>query len=168
MRPRPSPASLCKDRRGGVAVIAAMTGALACLVAADRYEHLERTVRPHVAAGGIVVSDRYLASSLVLQGADGIPSSYVRLLNSEIDVPDLTVQLRDTPEALYQRSNERGQYSRFHPVDPTASGAEQASYDRAFAELAAEGWSVALVEVGSRSVETLTTELLSLFTPLLR
>ena len=105
---------------------------------------------------------------LVLQGADGIPSSYVRLLNSEIDVPDLTVQLRDTPEALYQRSNERGQYSRFHPVDPTASGAEQASYDRAFAELAAEGWSVALVEVGSRSVETLTTELLSLFTPLLR
>ncbi|HEX5405746.1 MAG TPA: dTMP kinase, partial [Pseudonocardiaceae bacterium] len=40
-----------------------LTGhALACLYAADRYHHLETEVRPHLAAGQTVISDRYLPS----------------------------------------------------------------------------------------------------------
>ena len=34
--------------------------ALACLYAADRYHHVEAEIRPHMAAGRTVISDRYI------------------------------------------------------------------------------------------------------------
>ncbi|WP_282795046.1 dTMP kinase [Streptomyces sp. CC224B] len=40
---------------------------MACLIAADRYQHVEHEVRPALARGALVVCDRYVASSLVLQ-----------------------------------------------------------------------------------------------------
>src|SRR4051794_26451768 len=46
--------------------------ALACLFAADRYHQLDTEIRPHRAAGRIVLCDRYLASGLVVQRADGL------------------------------------------------------------------------------------------------
>jgi dTMP kinase len=46
---------------------------LACLVAADRYHHLATDIRPNLAAGRIVVCDRYVPSSYVLQLMDGVP-----------------------------------------------------------------------------------------------
>ena len=47
--------------------------ALACLVAGDRHHHLATEIRPpSCQAGAIVISDRYLPSSLVLQRMDGV------------------------------------------------------------------------------------------------
>ena len=54
---------------------------LACLVAADRYQHLEEEIRPAMQAGQIVLCDRYFASSLVLQRLDGVPPEFVWQLN---------------------------------------------------------------------------------------
>src|ERR1700754_5020641 len=51
--------------------------ALACLVAGDRHEQMETVVLPLLRAGEIVVLDRYIESSLVLQVLDGVPSSFV-------------------------------------------------------------------------------------------
>jgi Thymidylate kinase len=46
--------------------------ALSCLVAADRYDHLAREIEPALAAGLIVVCDRYAPSALVLDRLDGL------------------------------------------------------------------------------------------------
>jgi hypothetical protein len=45
---------------------------LACLVAADRYNHLDTEIRPERTSGRTVICDRYLASTLVLQARDGL------------------------------------------------------------------------------------------------
>ena len=55
--------------------------ALACLVAADRYHHLRTDIRPRKAAGDVVVCDRYVAASLVLQRMDGVPLDFLETLN---------------------------------------------------------------------------------------
>jgi dTMP kinase len=48
---------------------------LACLVAGDRHHHLDTVIRPNLDAGVIVLTDRYLPSSLVLQRIDGTAAS---------------------------------------------------------------------------------------------
>jgi len=44
--------------------------ALACLVAGDQHHHVQVENRPALARGDMVLSDRYLPSSLVLQRTD--------------------------------------------------------------------------------------------------
>ncbi|MFL6077953.1 MAG: dTMP kinase [Mycobacteriales bacterium] len=51
--------------------------ALACLYAADRYHHLDTEIDPHLDAGQIVITDRYVASSLVMQRFDGINPAFL-------------------------------------------------------------------------------------------
>ncbi|MGH3672640.1 MAG: dTMP kinase, partial [Pseudonocardiaceae bacterium] len=72
---------------------------LACLVAADRYHHLATEIRPQLAAGRIVLCDRYVASSYVLQRMDAVPIEFIEALNGAADVPDLAVILTAHPEA---------------------------------------------------------------------
>ncbi|MFE3230355.1 dTMP kinase, partial [Nocardia sp. NPDC059228] len=65
--------------------------ALACLVAADRYEHIEHEIEPRLSAGDTVVCDRYLASTLVMQQLDGVPVKFLLDLNADVLMPDLAV-----------------------------------------------------------------------------
>jgi len=87
--------------------------ALACLVAADRYHHLAAEIRPQLAAGRIVLCDRYVASSYVLQRMDGVPIDFIEALNAATDIPDLAVILTADPEVTARRIHERGAHSRF-------------------------------------------------------
>jgi dTMP kinase len=87
---------------------------MACLVAADRYHHLETTIRPALAEGTIVVCDRYLASSLVLRTADGVSEDFVWNVHRHGDPPDLTVVLFGDPTTSRRRAAKRGTYTRFH------------------------------------------------------
>lgn len=87
--------------------------ALACLVAADRYHHLATEIRPQLAAGRIVLCDRYVASSYVLQRMDGVPIDFIEALNSAAVIPDLAVILTVDPEVTARRIHERGAHSRF-------------------------------------------------------
>ncbi|HEX3649867.1 MAG TPA: hypothetical protein VHV49_15685 [Pseudonocardiaceae bacterium] len=57
--------------------------ALACLVAADRYHHLAAEIRPALDDGKIVLCDRYVAFSYVLQRLGGVPLSVIQALNSD-------------------------------------------------------------------------------------
>ncbi len=74
----------------------------ALLYAADRAQHAEAVLRPGLAAGEVVVTDRYVDSSLAYQGAGrAIPREEVAALSrwaTEGLVPDLTVLL-DLPPA---------------------------------------------------------------------
>ncbi|WP_139794708.1 dTMP kinase [Saccharomonospora piscinae] len=76
---------------------------LACLVAADRYHHLETEIEPHLREGDIVVCDRYIASSYVLQQWDGVPLAFVDALNNRARRPDLAVLLVADPAVAASR-----------------------------------------------------------------
>ncbi|MFF0746679.1 dTMP kinase [Streptomyces sp. NPDC004111] len=104
--------------------------ALACLVAANRYEHLEHDVHPALATGHTVICDRYLASTLVLQQLDGVPEPFLLAVNSAILMPDLAVILTAAPATITGRLATRGRRHRFHH-DPHGPAREAALYTAA-------------------------------------
>ncbi|WP_320064984.1 dTMP kinase [Micromonospora sp. RTGN7] len=133
---------------------------LACLVTADRYHHLETEVRPALAAGKVVLCDRYLATSLVLQRLDGVEGDFVWALNRYADRPDLTIILTGDPTRSRTRAAARGIHSRFHRGGPEAGRRERERYDQVAVELAEAGFPVHLHEVGEQKPADLAAELL--------
>jgi dTMP kinase len=69
------------------------------LFVADRREHVRHTIAPALAAGRVVIVDRYYFSTAAYQGARGIdPDEIVRANEAFAPVPDLLVLL-DVPVA---------------------------------------------------------------------
>jgi len=97
--------------------------ALACLVTADRYTHIENEITPALSAGKTVLCDRYIASTLVLQQLDGVPLKFLLDMNAHVLLPDLAVILTAAPGLIAGRIDERGARHRFH-LDPTIPGRE--------------------------------------------
>lgn len=75
----------------------------ALLFAADRFEHVEKEIKPALAGGKIVVSDRYLYSSLAYQGAAGLDLNWIRKVNVHALNPDLAIFIDVKPEIVVQR-----------------------------------------------------------------
>ncbi|RLI33277.1 dTMP kinase, partial [Candidatus Bathyarchaeota archaeon] len=75
----------------------------ALLFAADRYEHVAREIRPKLRRGYIVVSDRYLHSSLAYQGASGLSLQWIRKINFFAPKPDLVILLDLPAEKALER-----------------------------------------------------------------
>jgi dTMP kinase len=63
----------------------------ALLFAADRIEHLENEVLPALREGRLVISDRYVYSSLAYQGAAGLSLEWIEKVNEHALKPDLAV-----------------------------------------------------------------------------
>jgi dTMP kinase len=63
----------------------------ALLFAADRIEHLENEVIPALNEGRLVISDRYVFSSLAYQGAAGLSLDWIEKINEHALKPDLAV-----------------------------------------------------------------------------
>lgn len=83
-------------------------GVLPYLFTADRRDHLDRLVLPALRRGAIVLSDRYLLSSLAYQSA-ALPMERVAELNADFRAPDLTI-LMDLPvDACLARIEARAQ-----------------------------------------------------------
>ena len=99
---------------------------LACLFAADRYHHLDTEIRPRLAAGHIVLCDRYLASGLVVQCADGLDLAFLAGINAHADPPDLAVILTADPDTIARRIAKRGAHNRYQ--DGTAQAAAEITY----------------------------------------
>jgi len=90
------------------------------LFLAARSEHVDKLLRPAVAAGKIVLCDRFSDSTMVYQGlATGLrleELAGLRRLNTaatEGFKPDLTLVLDGRPEALAERRDARGVKDRF-------------------------------------------------------
>lgn len=132
--------------------------ALACLVAADRYHHLEQEVRPQLAAGSIVVCDRYVASSYVLQCMDGVPLPFVEAINAAADVPDLAVILQAPPDVTAARVAARGAHDRFHTGEDS-SRRECELYEKAAERLARWRYPVLAVDTAGASPATVASYL---------
>ncbi|WP_235928125.1 dTMP kinase [Goekera deserti] len=84
----------------------------ALLYAADRAQHVHDVLRPALDAGEVVITDRYVDSSLAYQGAGRvIPMDDVRMISrwaTEGLRPDLTVLLDLPPEVGLARARGRG------------------------------------------------------------
>lgn len=87
--------------------------ALAALIAADRWVHLETVIIPALGRGAMVVSDRYTPSSLVLQTLDCVPLAYIVAVNRGMPAPALTVFLDCPVEILAERRSRRHGSTRF-------------------------------------------------------
>ncbi len=119
--------------------------ALACLFAADRYHQLDTEIRPHRDGGEIVLCDRYLASGLVVQRADGLDLAFLAGINQRTDPPDLAVILTADPTAIAKRLAERGVHNRYQG-SPTLAAAELTNYRDAGAHLERLGVSVLFID----------------------
>jgi dTMP kinase len=92
---------------------------MALLFAADRVDHVEAEIEPWVNEGGIMVSDRYDASSLAYQsvssgrgGTDAV--EWIRTLNRDCRRPDLTIVLDVNFEEAARRRDKRGEAAQLY------------------------------------------------------
>jgi dTMP kinase len=87
---------------------------MALLFAADRMDHVESEIEPCLAASGVVISDRYDASSLAYQSVSsgrGGPQAvdWIRQLNRHALRPHLTIVLDLPSDLAAARRLERGE-----------------------------------------------------------
>lgn len=75
----------------------------ALLFAADRIEHLENEIFPSLDKGRLVISDRYVYSSLAYQGAAGLSLNWIQKINEHALEPDLGVFIDVNPETVMSR-----------------------------------------------------------------
>ena len=79
---------------------------LALLFAADRLDHLGSRILPWLIRGKVVVSDRYLLSSLAYQSLD-CDLEWIKIINREAPPPDLTILLDLPVEISLKRVSQR-------------------------------------------------------------
>ncbi|MBX6357230.1 MAG: dTMP kinase, partial [Micromonosporaceae bacterium] len=144
----------------------------ALLYAADRAHHVATVVRPALARGAVVISDRYVDSSLAYQGAGRtLPMDEVSWLSTWATAglkPDLVVLLDVDPAVGLQRARRRGCESPASPsFEPTPLGTDRLERESlefhervryAFLDLAANDPSRYLVLDASRPVDELAAE----------
>jgi len=75
------------------------------LFAADRMLHVKNFIMPHLRKGYIVVSDRYIHSSIAYQGARGVSISWIRRVNKYAVKPGLAIYIDVTPEVGLSRKS---------------------------------------------------------------
>jgi len=77
----------------------------ALLFAADRIEHIENIIKPALNQNMIVISDRYIESSLAYQCAQGLSLNWILEINQGFIKPDLTIILDIEPEIALKRKD---------------------------------------------------------------
>lgn len=81
----------------------------ALLFAADRSHHFFNEIKPKLKANYIVISDRFLESSIAYQAAqsDDISIEWVQTLNKFIKKPEITIVLDILPETSLKRKGDQ-------------------------------------------------------------
>ncbi len=75
----------------------------ALLFAVDRVDHVESKIERALESGKIVVSDRYVYSSLAYQGATGLDIDWIKRVNRMALPPDLAIYIDVPPEVVVER-----------------------------------------------------------------
>ena len=86
---------------------------LAFLIAADRQHHIEQEIMPALESHDIVITDRYVDSSLVFQRLDGVSLNFLWKINGDFLKPDLSIILMATASVISSRMALRKTFDRF-------------------------------------------------------
>jgi dTMP kinase len=107
------------------------------LYGADRAQHVEEVIKPHLARGGLVLCDRYTDSTIAYQcygrGLDRLLIEAVNFLATGDLEPNLTIWLDLDPKIGLKRVGDRGKLDR---IEKTELAFHQ-RVQRGYAELAA-------------------------------
>ena len=109
---------------------------------------------------GSSICDRYLASTLVLQGRDGLLGPYLLAINEGIDLPDLAVILAAEPDIITARLQRRGRHDRFEH-DPGAARTETALFAEAAVTLTSMGVNVCHADTGTHNPRQVARQIIS-------
>ena len=122
---------------------------LALAVAADRWQQ-QHTVRSLIASGKVVISDRYVPSSLVLQRLDGLSLEEIWAYNRYLPAADHVFYLDEAVEIIQQRVDARGKKQSRLELEGSAAR-EVALYRDAYAFLSSVGgWSQSYIHSNTR------------------
>lgn len=80
---------------------------LQLLFSADRAEHLKNEIEPALEGGQIVVTDRYLFSTLAYGGMN-VDMEWLKSLNKSFRLPDITFLFKLSPDECIKRIAGRG------------------------------------------------------------
>ena len=121
--------------------------------ALDRLDHVRREITPAMESGKVVLSDRYVISSLVYQSLE-LPIEWVRSLNQHAPIPDLTLLVDlDVSEAEARRQKRGGPEEIFDATET------QRRLREAYLKYV-DGYPHAHVVSGNGSIEEVTERLL--------
>jgi dTMP kinase len=87
----------------------------ALLFAADRVDHVEREIKPMLKEGKIIVSDRYIYSSIAYQGAAGLDIEWIKEINKMALEPDLAIYIDVPLEVIMRRLKGKERTVMEHP-----------------------------------------------------
>ncbi|TVQ93358.1 MAG: dTMP kinase [Deltaproteobacteria bacterium] len=134
------------------------------LFAADRADHLARKVEPALASGAVVITDRYLHSSLAYQSLE-LGLEQVFALNQAFLVPDLTIFFDVPVEVCLTRIDARGGV---REIFEERSRLEQiaTSYEAVLRRLEARGDPIERID-GTGTIEQVSARIDALVDPLL-
>jgi dTMP kinase len=94
---------------------------LACLFAADRYNLLHTKIIPKLLEKQVVIIDRYVLSSLILQRLDNVDSDFILKIHKHLIMPDIQVVVTANENIIRTRLNERKKkLSRFEKGNRTS------------------------------------------------
>jgi dTMP kinase len=125
---------------------------LACIAAADRYYHIEKIIAPALDEKKVVLCDRYVDSSLVLQRIDNVGIDFIWAINKNVIIPDLSIIFTASPQTLSNRLKSRSSLSVFEQ-DDNARIKEVEYYDYASKFLGGQGFNVLVINNEIASVE---------------
>jgi len=77
----------------------------ALLFALDRFDHVERRIKPALQSGRVVISDRYLFSSMAYQGAAGLDLNWIKEINKLALPSEITIYIDILPDVGIERIN---------------------------------------------------------------
>jgi dTMP kinase len=91
------------------------------LYGADRAQHMEETIKPHLAKGGLVLCDRYTDSTIAYQGygrgLDRVLIENINFLATGGLESDLTIWLDVDVEIGLERAKQRGKFDRMEKTE---------------------------------------------------
>jgi dTMP kinase len=131
---------------------------LALLFAADRVDHLAAEVEPALKRGAVVLSDRYVLSSLAYQGAQ-LGQAWVAQVNRHARTPDLTILLQVPPAVAGRRRTARGSARELYETKAVQARTARA-YQQALKRLRRRGERIVVLD-GSAPVDEVTHEALA-------
>lgn len=77
----------------------------ALIFAGDRSIHVDEVIKPAINAGKIVITERYIHSSIAYQTARGLSSKWVKIINDPAMDPDLAIFIDVPVKKLMERMN---------------------------------------------------------------